>query len=180
MRKILFVGKNDDVFVGKFLQRQPSYIYISASGIRLKNLDQTAIFIYDTNEYLIDLNLRYNLILFKSEKFEPFKISEYLLDEGTVIRNTNNEQAKKMLEKQKIPAVTVGINSGNISVSSITENGITFFCENNNLLFPFTEKEERFIKGNFLPAGIFPAVVGEIVSLLCKENDTTAEIKKQS
>ena len=167
MRKILFVGEKDGTFIVKFLQRQKSYIYISSSGVRLKNLDGDALFIYDTGSYPLDLHIQYDLIFFKNNDFSPFCIEEYLKPKGKILLLSDNQKAKNMLKQQRLPSVTIGIRDCDISISSITDDGITYFCGNEGKLIPEMEGEEKFICGNYPPAGIFPVIAGEVVSFLC-------------
>lgn len=168
MRKILFVGKKDDIFISKFLQRQKSYIYLSSSGVRLKNLDENAVFIYDTGNNVTDLKIRYDLILFKNGQFIPFQIQPLLKSNGKALIASDNEKAKAMLQQQQISSLTVGIRDGDISLCSVSDEGLTFFCRSGDLPETITG-QERFIRGKIFPAGILPTITGEIVSLLCEK-----------
>ncbi len=159
MKKILLVGEQDEFFIAKFLQRHPSYVFLSSSGVRLRNLDKEAVFIYDTGHYFVDLSLRYDMILFKNSRFENFPLKESLLNPiGKIFLFSENQKAKNMLNNQKIPYRTIGFQEGDVSVSSITEDGVTFFC--------CKQGNEYFVQGNYFPTGIYPVVAGELTSLL--------------
>lgn len=159
MKKILLIGEQDEFFIAKFLQRHPSYIFLSSSGVRLRNLDEDAVFIYDTGHYFIDLSLKYDLILFKNSRFENFQLEESVGNPiGKIFLFSENQKAKNMLNNQKISYRTIGFQEGDVSVSSITEEGVTFFCRN--------QGNEYFVQGNYFPSGIYPAVAGELTSLL--------------
>ena len=95
MKKILLVGEQDEFFIAKFLQRHPSYVFLSSSGVRLRNLDKEAVFIYDTGHYFVDLSLRYDMILFKNSRFENFPLKESLLNPiGKIFLFSENQKQK--------------------------------------------------------------------------------------
>ena len=98
MTTVLLIGKKDSSFDNFFLKSLNSYVYMSLKGVRLKKLQTSDLFIYDTDEIFFDIELKYDMIIFKNNDFEEFNIRKVLNEQSLIMLAGDNEKARNMLD----------------------------------------------------------------------------------
>ena len=152
MITVLLLGKKDDLFTNYFLRRLSSYIYVSLNDVRIKKINAGDLMVYDSDESFFDIEIKYDVIVFKNSTFDRFDLKQYLNEKSIVCIPGENKELRDYLKELGIGYITFGLyHEDTVSVSSISEERMSVCIQK-----PFQDFSGKTVEaGEFIVSGVF-------------------------